>query len=93
MNSMSKQIDGSKPCTSASALVSSKNKNLSQISRHKDSPRSGSDADVFVDVESIDERGYSLINQHNLKSYEENYDNNYDNETMETGNEYYEEEY
>ena len=34
------------------------------VKSHKDSPKSGSDADVFVDVESIDDRSYaSLVGQ------------------------------
>lgn len=55
-----KQQASARPSTSGSVTKKNKEFFFPKIQNHKDSPRSGSDADVFVDVESIDDRGYSL---------------------------------
>lgn len=59
--SLTKQTSNVKASTSSSAAAADKNQFFfPSIPNYKDSPKSGSDADVFVDVESIDDRGYSL---------------------------------
>lgn len=51
-------------------LTSNKLKNkqffFASMPSNKNSPRSGSDAEVFVDVESIDDRGFPLLNHVNF---------------------------
>jgi len=60
-----KQMMSGKAGTSSGGMLKKNNQLFFPPVSHKDSPRSGSDADVFVDVESIDDRGYAnLIGQH-----------------------------
>ncbi len=60
-----RQMMSGKAGTSTGGMLKKNNQLFFPPVSHKDSPRSGSDADVFVDVESIDDRGYAnLIGQH-----------------------------
>ena len=65
MNKNASNSGSSRPNTSASFSMQSgqafKKKKGNLLLSNKNSPRSGSDAEVFVDVESIDDRGMSLI--------------------------------
>ncbi len=58
---------------SSGSMLKKNNQLFFPTMSHKDSPKSGSDADVFVDVESIDDRSYAnLIGQQRGRISREN---------------------